>query len=644
MGAVQYIRDSLTNIMSGKGTSADRSVWNRYTFVPLDPLNVEAAYRGSWLMRKVVDVPALDMVRAWRDWQTDKDSIEKIEAEERRLELKVKCKRALILSRLYGGGAIFMGTRDTDVSQPVKPETVGLGGLTYLHVFSRWQMTLGPRRLDPADEWFGKPEYYMINVDPAQQGVRIHPSRMIEFIGQPNPEGSYLQSNMQGSWLWGDPLMQSIQTAIQNAEIAQDGFASLIDKASTDILKMPQLTARSATPEYEAQLIKRFSAASMSRSNWRMLAIDGDEDWQQLQVSWAGIPNVMDAFLLTVAGAADIPMTRLLGQSPRGLQATGDGEERDYQSMIKARQDEQLVPALDRIDQLMLRSALGTMPSDVYYELGPLQEATEKDAALMEFQLSQTIAEYAATGLIPDAALTAIAQNRIIESGRWPGAEAAFEEFANDPANGDPANEPTPVSTDPHQLTTLEQRIGAMEKAGTISKDQAYLLLTDAAPRSLYVSRKLLNAADVIAWAKKQGIETTVPADQMHVTVLYSREPVDWMKMGSADYWTGDPKDQRAGILRVGPGGPRMLDRFGSLSDATVLLFNSAPLSWRHQDMIANGASSDYPDYAPHVTLSYSVPADVDLDDIEPYQGELVFGPEVFAEVEDDWKSTIEEE
>jgi phage-related protein (TIGR01555 family) len=82
--------------------------------------------------------------------------------------------------------------------------------------------------------------------------------------------------------------------------------------------------------------------AAQGKSNWRALMLDTEDEWQQMQVNWSGIPAVMDSFLLVVAGAADIPMTRLLGQSPKGLQSTGDGEERDYQSMIKARQDELL--------------------------------------------------------------------------------------------------------------------------------------------------------------------------------------------------------------------------------------------------------------------------------------------------------------
>ena len=51
------------------------------------------------------------------------------------------------------------------------------------------------------------------------------------------------------------------------------------------------------------------------------------------------------------------------------------------------------------------------------------------------------------------------------------------------------------------------------------------------APRiadSLYVSRPVLNAPQIIAWAKAQGFATTLPPEDMHVTVAFSKEPVDW--------------------------------------------------------------------------------------------------------------------
>lgn len=48
----------------------------------------------------------------------------------------------------------------------------------------------------------------------------------------------------------------------------------------------------------------------------------------------------------------------------------------------------------------------------------------------------------------------------------------------------------------------------------------------------LYVYRPVVNADVIIAWAKAQGFTTTLPASDMHVTICYSKEPVDWQAAG----------------------------------------------------------------------------------------------------------------
>jgi uncharacterized protein len=436
---IPFMRDRLTNVMSGMGTTVDRRTAAFYSFIPMSGEQAEAGYRSSWLVRKIVDIPPLDMTRSWRDWQANADDIQKLEAEEKRLQLKMKCQRALVLARLYGGSALILGTNDGDPMQPLRPEGTRLGGLTYVHVLSRWQLSHGPMRLDPTDPWFGQPDYFTINSVNGNQ-EKLHPSRVVSFVGQKAPEGGFYQSM---SWFWGDPIMQSIGDAVKNADLAQSGFSALIDKASIDILKLKNLMELVTSPEGDDIIMKRLAAFGQGKSTYRAGVIDTEDEYTQFEVTWTGIPAVMDSFLLIVAGAADIPMTRLLGQSPKGLQSTGDGEERDYQSMIKARQDELLAPALDRIDELLIPSALGSKPSDIYFEFGPLQEENEKDGATIESQIATAIKTYADTGLLPDTALAAIAKNRLIESGRWPGSETAFEEAeaaGDDPL--DPANQP----------------------------------------------------------------------------------------------------------------------------------------------------------------------------------------------------------
>jgi hypothetical protein len=42
------------------------------------------------------------------------------------------------------------------------------------------------------------------------------------------------------------------------------------------------------------------------------------------------------------------------------------------------------------------------------------------------------------------------------------------------------------------------------------------------------------------------------------------------------------------------------------------------------------------------VTITYDGKG-MALDDIEPYRGELVFGPEIFEEIDDDWSQRLQE-
>jgi hypothetical protein len=76
MGLLSFVGDRLTNLMSGMGTSIDRRTAASYVFNPVTPEQAEAAYRSSWLVSKIVDIPALDMTREWRRWQAKGTKIE----------------------------------------------------------------------------------------------------------------------------------------------------------------------------------------------------------------------------------------------------------------------------------------------------------------------------------------------------------------------------------------------------------------------------------------------------------------------------------------------------------------------------------------------------------------------------------------
>jgi uncharacterized protein len=634
MGVVTKIWDGLANVMTGRGTTMDRRAGNVWIWSYIDPQQVEAAYRTNWLVRKVVDIPAKDMTREGRAWQAEKDVIEKLEVEEKRLGLWPKLLRVLILARLFGGGALYLSTGDSDTMQPLVPERIGKGGLRFVHVLNRHELSLGPKITNPESEWRGQPEYFQINTsDAAFQHVKIHPSRMVCFIGQAAPEGArFTQSD---SWFWGDPIQQSIDDAVKNAITAADGFAALIDEAKLDIIKIKDMMEQVGTQEYEDRLLRRLALANAGKSTHRALILDGDDEWEQRQVTWAGIPAVIAQYLEIVAGAADIPVTRLLGQSPKGLQSTGKGEQEDYHDKVEGDQGEYLQPQLEQIDAALIPSALGSRPSDVYWEFNPLDEPDEAQESEIDKRVAETLKIYADMAVFQDEALSEIAKNKMIESGRFPGSEAAFEKFKGLP-EGDDEVDP---NANPDDLKTAAElaaaKVETMRKQKAVNDTQAVALITDARPRSLYVQRQLLNAKEFLDWAKGQGFTQLLEADELHVTICYSRTPIDWLKVESA--WESDDE----GKLTVPAGGARIVEPLGD-KGAVVLLFNSSSLSWRHEQIIRAGASHDWDDYQPHVTITYDGKG-IDLEAVEPYRGKLVFGPEIFQELDLDWTPAMKQ-
>lgn len=147
--------------------------------------------------------------------------------------------------------------------------------------------------------------------------------------------------------------------------------------------------------------------------------------------------------------------------------------------------------------------------------------------------------------------------------------------------------------------------------------------------KTLYVNRPLLNGEEVIKWAKSNGFKTTLSADEMHVTIAFSKTPVEWDKF--------EPRKSKIRVVS----GERSLKQFNE--GATVLAFQSTLLHERWKAFRDGGASWDFPEYQPHVTISYKA-EDLNVKSITPYSGELVFGPEEFEAINLDWKNDIKEQ
>lgn len=597
--------DTLVNFVSGLGTGRDKATANTFEHIFLKKQEIDAAYRGDWLSRKVVDIPAKDATRAGRRWFANKDEIQAIETYETSLGYWKAVHRALQLGRLYGGAIIYMGM-DDDASLALDPETVGADDLKYLKVFHRYEVGAeGLLNYDIASPYFGLPEMFVVTTRLGTQ-IRIHPSRCIRFIGAELPD--WQMSDLG----WGDSVLVAFHDALMAAASSQQNLASLIEEAVVDIIKIPNLAESLSTTVATTALIKRFGLASLLKSNNHTLMLDAAEAHEQKAINFSSLPDVVKTFLQMASGAADIPMTRLIGMSPAGMNATGDSDIRNYYDKISADQNTELRPAIAPLDEVLLRSSLGSRPPEIYYEFNKLWQLDDVQKATVNKTKADTAAVYITANVIPETVMQHAILNDLEESGAYPGIKGLQEDF--EAGKLEPLVEPeAPPQPGFDPVTGLPT-----SAAPTPGEPAAPLV--DAAPMPLYVFRSVLNWQEIATWAKGAGFIDNLGAD-MHVTIIYSRAPVDWMKIAPDFEWDKEP------TLTMPAGGPRLMDKFG---DATVLLFSSSRLCWRHEQIKQAGASSDYGDYQPHITITYGEAP----QGVEAYQGRIVLGPETFRPID----------
>lgn len=587
MNIAKHFFDSLQNLVAGLGGPRDKTTHSEYGFAALNDVQLANAYRGNWLPRKIIDTPPKDETRNWRAWQGDSATIERMEAEEKRLNVRGMVREARTKARLWGGAAIVIGANDGTPEKALDPRRFANRPIPYLMVMTRDQLTAGDLQTDPTLPGFGLPMWY--TPTGARSALRIHPSRVVRFIG--NPTAGDLLTDTASAKGYGDSVLNTVWQALVQTDSTVANVASMVFEAKVDVIKMPGFMQQMNQQRYRDLVLQRLSLAATAKGINGTLLLDNEETYESKSANFSSLDAIMDRMFQVASGAADIPLTRLFGTPPKGLGNAGESDMANYYDSIRCAQELEITPALAALDTCLMYSALGTVPPTLHYVWRSLWQTTPKEQADIGKVTADTIKTLADTKLFNADALSKVAANALVEANVLPGLEDALEE-------NEGSDQPEPAAPG---------------------------MLADAAPQPLYVSRKVENAGQVLAHFSAQGMET-IEAAELHVTIAYSRQPVDWMKI--APHWAAEAD----GKLTIAAGGPRVMEKFG---EATVLLFNSWQLSSRHADIREAGASWDHADYQPHITIAYNT--DADISAIKPYTGPILLGPEIFEALQIEW-------
>ncbi len=144
--------------------------------------------------------------------------------------------------------------------------------------------------------------------------------------------------------------------------------------------------------------------------------------------------------------------------------------------------------------------------------------------------------------------------------------------------------------------------------------------------KGLYVAAKFSESTlDALENLQRElKIPNPVPRDKLHSTIVYSRVYV--------------PYKVASGSFEIANSGSFTIFETQDGSRALVLELESDYLTARHNYAKALGASYDFPDYRPHITMSYDVGP---ISFNGTFNIPIVLDREYSEELNLDWKDTL---
>jgi phage-related protein (TIGR01555 family) len=402
-------QDGYENCISKLGLNQDNALsGGTYDFdlVTRNRLLLEMAYRGSWMTGVVVDSVAEDMTRAGAEITTSEAESDLPKFKESFTRFRIWQSLAELISwgRLYGGALGVMQIEGQNLDTPLDVRTVGPGQFKGVVNFDRWMLSPVLNPVIESGPQMGLPNYYQIVSSPdaadptAKSGmVIVHHSRCFRHIGVKLP---FFQAITE--MMWGMSVLERLWDRLIAFDNATMSAAQLIDRANLRTVKLDGLREISAAGGEALDGLKaQFELMRLAQTNEGLTLLDKNDEFDSVSYTFSGIPETLLQLGQQLAGAAGVPLVRLFGQSPAGLNATGEADIRMYYDNIKAQQEATLREPFDTLLKVMWASEFGRpAPADLGFQFTPLWQMDAKDKAEIAKTNTDTIVQAHQDGLL----------------------------------------------------------------------------------------------------------------------------------------------------------------------------------------------------------------------------------------------------
>lgn len=422
--ALAKTHDSFQNFMARVGVGTDNlSTYASYGFNPISRNRtlLEWMYRGSWLVGAAVDCVADDMTRAGIEITSSlkPGDIDKLHAAMTRLQVWQRITSTIKWSRLFGGAISVLLIDGQDPSTPLQIDRIARGAFKGILVLDRWMVQPQFSRDGIVTELgpdLGLPKFYeVIAAAPALPQMRIHYSRVLRFEGYELPYFQKLSEN-----LWGMSVIERLYDRLTAFDSGTQGAAQLLYKAHLRVMSVEGLREIIGTGGKAMEaLLQNIQMIRQIQSNESITLIDSNDKFETHQYSFGGVSDTLLQLGQQISGALQIPLVRLFGQSPAGLNSTGESDLRTYYDGVAKEQEAKERVPVETLIKVTAKSEGIELPPDTTFAFKPLWQLTDEQKANIAKTDTERVLSVREAGLVSDKTALSELKSETRTTGKW---------------------------------------------------------------------------------------------------------------------------------------------------------------------------------------------------------------------------------
>lgn len=323
------------------------------------------AYVELGLIQTICDVPVDDGLRGGvqlRSSQLDEEQIKELETSLDRDDDINTAGQAGKWNRLFGGAGILILT-DQDPAEPFDIEAIGPDEQLEFRAADMWELFWDKQSsegYDPSTQLHGF-EFYNY------YGEQVHKSRVMTLKGLTAP--SFIRPRLRG---WGFSVVEILVRSINQYLKATDLAFEVLDEFKVDVYKLKNLVNTLLSPEGTEAVRRRIQMANWQKNYQNAVVLDGEEEWDHKQLSFAGLAEMMMQIRMQVASDMRMPLTKLFGISAAGFNS-GEDDIEVYNSMVESQVRNKLKYVLLRMCEIKCQKLFGFVPDDLSLAFKPLR-------------------------------------------------------------------------------------------------------------------------------------------------------------------------------------------------------------------------------------------------------------------------------